>query len=325
MIIVKIQGGLGNQMQQYALAVKLMSLGKDVKLDISWFTDKQLQKKLLAPRALELTRFRDLPMPLCSQQEKERFTGGQSAGAQFGRKLARKLRSALPGTIAEGLLGESAVFEESEMFHPEIFGMDEKYLIGYFACNKYYDDIMPTLRERFVFPESGDSAVNEKNRAVRAAMRAEDETAVSIHLRRGDYLDAANADILGGICTPAYYESAVRFLEEHGGPAPLHFYIFSDDPDYAAGLTWGSRGEPVTICDWNRGEDSMLDMELMRCCKYNITANSTFSFWGARLNASPDKILIRPLYHRNNQIPDPVLMHDYWKRFTLIDRDGKIV
>ena len=325
MIIVKIQGGLGNQMQQYALAARLSTLGRDVKLDISWFTDEALQKTFLAPRALELTRFRDLPMPLCTQQERERFTGGSSAAAKLLRKVSKKARNVLPDTVARGLLGEPAVFEESRMFHPEIFDMDDRYLIGYFACNKYYDEIMPMLRERFVFPESADAAVREKNRTVRAAMQAGDETAVSIHLRRGDYLDAANADILGGICTPAYYESAVRFLEDHAGTSPLHFYVFSDDPDYAAGLTWGTKGEPVTICDWNRGEDSLLDMELMRCCRHNITANSTFSFWGARLNASEGRIMIRPLYHRNNQTPDPALMHDYWKGFTLIDRDGKIV
>ena len=56
MIIIQIAGGLGNQMQQYALYRKLLSLGKEVKLDISWFSE-EVQKKMLAPREFELPLF----------------------------------------------------------------------------------------------------------------------------------------------------------------------------------------------------------------------------------------------------------------------------
>ena len=315
MIIVKVQGGLGNQMQQYALYRKLKKQGKNVKLDISWFEDAKLQERIAAPRQLELRYFQDLPMDLCTEAEAKKLTGGDSLFAKVKKKLA----------------GNSKVFEESRMYHPEIFDMEEKYLTGYFACNKYYADILPELKELFRFPVSSDAEGRRKNELTIQEMERSDEISVSIHLRRGDYLDAINADILGGICTPAYYAGAVRYLEENAASAlgrdadtPLHFYVFSDDPEYARSLSFGSRGEQMTVCDWNTGSDNLLDMELMAHCRCCITANSTFSFWGARLNRHDNAVLIRPLYHRNNQKPDPEQMHDYWKGYVLLDRDGSI-
>ena len=63
MVIIKIAGGLGNQMQQYSLYRKLLSLGKEVKLDLSWF-DSKTQEKMLAPREFELSLFlRDFSIP----------------------------------------------------------------------------------------------------------------------------------------------------------------------------------------------------------------------------------------------------------------------
>ena len=71
MIIVEVMGGLGNQMQQYALYRKLESLGKDARLDVSWFLDKERQTKVLASRKLELSWFENLPAKYCTQEEKQ--------------------------------------------------------------------------------------------------------------------------------------------------------------------------------------------------------------------------------------------------------------
>lgn len=310
MIIIRVMGGLGNQMQQYALYEKLRVLGKEVKLDTSWYYDAAAQANALAPRQLELKYFRNLPMVLAAPEEVRRLRGSSSI---FSRVAAK--------------MGHSRVFTESEMYHPEIFRMDERYLVGYFACNKYYADIMDQLRRLFVFPESADRAVRQWNAELIRQMERPEEIAASIHLRRGDYLDSANAGILGGICTPEYYDGACRYLEEAAAREgkPLHFYVFSDDPAFAATCHFGTQGEEVTICDRNTGRDSLLDIQLMSHCRCNITANSTFSFWGARLNRRAEHIRIRPLWHRNNQTPDPVKMHDYWKGYVLIDRDGSVV
>ena len=316
MLIIEVKGGLGNQMQQYALYRRLLSLHKEAKLDLSWF-DPENQAGMLAPRRCELLDFVGLPYEVCTQEEKQAIYGSDSAAG----KLSRRLH--LPGRQA------GKRFSESRMYHPEIFRMTDGWLDGYFACTKYYEDILGELRELFVFPQSADEEVNAHNRETMLEMEDAYTFSCAIHLRRGDYLDAANAELLGGICTEEYYRGAVAFLEEAVQATRsgrfIHFYVFSDDPEFARGCRFGSLGELVTVCDWNTGRDSMLDIQLMTHCNGVIAANSTFSFWGGRLNAREPRILIRPLRHRNNQIPDPEEMRDYWKGWTLVERDGKVV
>ena len=142
---------------------------------------------------------------------------------------------------------EPAFFRKTGMYHPEIFELDDAYLSGFWACEKYYADILPKLRELIVFPkqeeepgsaetfaetgqafaDSADAA--RRNRELMERMRQ--EISVSLHIRRGDYLDPENAAMFGGICTDAYYEAAVNFIRERFPAA--HFYVFSDDPAYA--------------------------------------------------------------------------------------------
>jgi hypothetical protein len=84
------------------------------------------------------------------------------------------------------------------------------------------------------------------------------------------------------------------------------------------------QGDEYRIVDWNRGENSFYDMMLMSHCRHNICANSTFSFWGARLNPYPDKVMIRPSIHKNTQVCIPEEMHGLWKGWTLISPEGMV-
>ncbi len=299
MIVVQVAGGLGNQMQQYALYRKFLSLGKEAKLDISWYEQAERQKNVYARRELELDYFEGLEYEACTEEEKKALTGGGGLAGKIKGKL-------FPGT--------KKVFYETEMYHPGIFAFDSQYLCGYFACEKYYGDIMDELREAFVFPESGNPANRE------LAMRMQAEESVSIHVRRGDYLDAENAAMFGDICTEEYYEGAIGEMKRKCPKA--HFYLFSDDIPY---VREKYKGEAYTVVDVNKGKDSFYDIWLMSRCKHNVCANSTFSFWGARLNRNKDKTIIRPSIHKNSQKFEPQRMHDLWKGWTLIDKTGKIV
>ena len=143
--------------------------------------------------------------------------------------------------------------------------------------------------------------------------------AVSIHLRRGDYLTPGNQEMFGGICTEEYYERAVRYMKEHVEDA--HFFVFSDDPAHAREKY---AGDEYTIVDINHGKDSFYDMWLMSKCKHNICANSTFSFWGARLNSNEEKIMIRPTIHKNSQVFVKEEMEDLWQGWVFVSPDGKV-
>ena len=300
MLIIRVAGGLGNQMQQYAMYRKLKSLGKEVKLDLSWF-DVENQEGQLAPRKCELKYFDGVDFEECTDAERAYFTKRNI--------LTKALNKVFPATCK--------IFEETEMFHPEIYSFKDKYLEGYFLCNKYYDDILPFIQNEIVFPKHSDSKIQKRNEELMERM--DGWHTASIHLRRGDYItEPQNEALFGNIATDAYYDAAIRYVLDKD--YQTHFYIFSNDPEYAR--EHYSDESRYTIVTGNDGDNSLLDMELMSHCRYNICANSTFSFWGARLNKRSDKEIIRTFKMRNNQEVTAREMTDYWKDWILIDEKG---
>lgn len=303
MIIIRVMGGLGNQLQQYALYKKYESMGVEARLDVSWF-DSDVQENMLAKRRLELSYFADLPMKIATGEEIEAVLGRQFGEPEkFLAKVKRKINPAF-----------APVFTESDMYHPQILDWNQKYLVGYWACDKYYADIMPEIRNCIHFPESSDG------RNVTMAQEMEQTESVSVHIRRGDYLDAANSKMFGNICTEAYYDSAIAYMKKRFPKAK--FYMFSDDSAY---VREHYQGKEYHIIDWNQGDDSFYDMMLMSHCRHNICANSTFSFWGARLNKHPDKVMIRPSIHKNTQVCVPEEMKELWRGWTLVSPDGEFI
>lgn len=308
MLIVRAMGGLGNQLQQYALYRKLEHIGKDVRLDTSWFYDESLQAAMPAGRELELKYLNPLPYKAASDDEIKSVLGRLREEPEgIVRKIKRKLCAAA-----------NPVFEESDMYHEQVFAMDRKYLVGYWACEKYYADIMDVLRADISFPPSSDSALQDQNNAVIRQM--EETQSISVHIRRGDYLDDINRALFGGICTDSYYQRAIEYMKERLPEAK--FFLFSDDIPY---VKEHYRGDEYRVIDWNQGRASFYDMMLMSHCKHNICANSTFSFWGARLNPNADKIMIRPSIHKNTQVCIPEQMKDLWQGWVLITPQGGIV
>ena len=330
MIIIQIAGGLGNQLQQYALYQKFKSLGAEAKLDLSWFeqfedtkqetNDKEPYKEqnkadhgtnktkpaikqniVVTNRQCELKFFDHLPYESCTEKERTALTGSQGLAGKLRRKL-------LPQTVHW--------YKEEQMYDPDLLNYRDMYLSGYFACEKYYADILPELREMIRFPEIGDARKRMANEEMLKKIR--NSHAVSVHIRRGDYLQPENEAMFGNICTEEYYESALDYMKEK--IEDPHFFLFSDDAAY---VKKHYQGEEYTIVDINHGDDSFYDMHLMSRCEGNVCANSTFSFWGARLNARPDKIMIRPTIQKNSQVFDEAQMKDLWKDWVFIDPQGK--
>lgn len=297
MIIIHVMGGLGNQLYQYAMYEKLKSMGKEVKLDFHAYTEEAGEDKEW--RNLELTRFLNLEYEVCTKEERTKLLDDSMA---LGDRIRRKLLGRQDKTL-----------REEGNYMPEIFTKDNIYLYGFWDCEKYYEDRIPELQRKLVFPQSN----NPKNRECMEQMQQ--EQAVSVHIRRTDYLKVADGKRYMGICTDAYYEKAMQYIRERM-ENPV-FYIFSDDVEY---VREHYQGADIRIVDWNIGEDSLFDMQLMSKCKHNICANSTFSFWGARLNPNQDKLMIRPLKHDNYETVTAGQMHENWPGWILIDAEGNI-
>ena len=266
MLIVELNGGLGNQMFQYALYLKLKALGKDVYID-----DEIIVNKLNNSRALKIFDVFDLDFEYCKKSVRNKM-------ADVSIDPISRLRRKYLGTTPH----PDTLYTEMDLdnnYQPEIFEMDDKYISGCWQSEKYFDEIRGTILDNYTF-KIHESEVDSYLSAITS------ETSVSIHVRRGDYVGNAPYE---GICTEEYYDSAIKYIKEHV-KNPV-FYVFSDDPEYAKRQFAGNEYKVVESFD---GSKSHYDMFLMSQCKHNIVANSSFSWWGAWLNQNPEKIVVCP-------------------------------
>ena len=153
MIIVKIMGGLGNQLQQYAFYRKLESLGRDVRLDVSWFERPGEQEAVLAKRTMELNCFEGVRYRPASDQEIRGLLG----------RLWEEPESVVSRIRRKLLPSHNPCFVEQEMYHEEVFHFTDKYLAGYWACEKYYADILDGLRRELRFPVCAEAEIRHRN------------------------------------------------------------------------------------------------------------------------------------------------------------------
>lgn len=142
------------------------------------------------------------------------------------------------------------------------------YVRGYWPSFKYSRDAEATLRRNFTF-------ANHFTGSDILADKLKHPSAVGVHVRRGDYLKATNVQHFGGVCTPAYYDAAIKLTQALIPEA--RFFIFSDD------LIWCRQhfiGSEFTFIEGNSGQYAWRDMALFAQCSHHIIANSSFSWWG---------------------------------------------
>lgn len=158
------------------------------------------------------------------------------------------------------------------------------YLAGHWQSEKYFSDASETIRSDFTFRHP----LTKQNAEL--AGRIGQTMAVSLHVRRGDYVSDTKANAAHGLCSLEYYRAAVLLMAEHV-ECP-EFFVFSDD------IAWVKANLkidfPSRYLDHNQGAESYNDMRLMSLCRHHIIANSSFSWWGAWLNPNPDKLVIAP-------------------------------
>lgn len=188
---------------------------------------------------------------------------------------------------------------------PSIFDNLEsnQYLIGHFQSYKFFEEYRNSILEELQFSTE---ALSDKTKAVAEDMQS--CNSVSLHVRRGDYMNGYYYEMLGKICDVAYYQRAIDAINER--VSHPRFYVFSDDPQFVAD---NLKIENATYVDFNRGKDSWQDMYLMSQCKHNIIANSTFSWWGAWLNRNPQKIVVAPNRWFANMENDEIVLPEWYR------------
>ena len=284
MHIVKINGGLGNQMFQYAFALALDARYGDAALDLSWIRSDP------AHNGYELGRLFDVRIPECDE-------ASRAALSNVDPGIAGKVRRRL------GLVPRSQVIERRNGYderYLEISG--DRYFSGYWQSYKYSRDIEGEVRSSFTFAPP----LSPKSEAFLA--RSADQPLIGVHVRRGDYLSYPR---YAKVCGEAYYSAAlVRAATSAADPLVV---FFSDDLDWCRDRLAPS-GEAAYI-DWNRGPSSYEDMRLMMACDALVIANSSFSWWGAWLGERPGRKVIAPSRWLGGRARDnPDIIPPEWTR-----------
>lgn len=269
MIVVKLIGGLGNQLFQYALGRNLaLKNNTELKLDISGFETYKLHK-------YGLHHF-NIIENFASEKDLMHIKMPSSPVKNFLIDINCKLT----GNITQ------LYFKEAHFnFDPNFFKLtDNQYLDGYWQSEKYFKDIKSVIVNDFKIKTAPNSANKKMSESI------ENSNSISIHIRRGDYITDAKTNNDHGVCSWEYYENAIEKivnLVEN----PL-FFIFSDDP------LWVEKNFEIAYdhiyVNINDADKNYEDLRLMTLCKHHIIANSTFSWWGAWLNLNPDKIIYAP-------------------------------
>ncbi|MDZ4787684.1 MAG: alpha-1,2-fucosyltransferase [Blastochloris sp.] len=272
-IIIRLSGGLGNQMFQYAtgraLALRDQSL---LFVDLEAYKTYKLHKYSLHHFPLQL----DMLAGYDSRHFRKQPKWFDPVLLQLGRsKVPPELLKSAVHVVSEPTFGyQSGIFQLT----PPL------YLDGYWQSPRYFEEIADILRKEFQVK----TPANQIN--LEMADLIQSGASVSLHIRRADYFANSKTQSIHGLCSLAYYKTAVAYLSERHDN--LKFYIFSDD------IPWAKENLNFeiekTFIDFNDPEKNYEDLRLMSYCHHHIIANSTFSWWGAWLGQKSGQIVIAP-------------------------------
>ena len=264
MIVVKLTGGLGNQMFQYAAGRRLaLHHGTELKLDRTSYDNQPANE---TPRHYELD---------CFNLKASAATAAELQPTGLAERIKRKLA---------GQKSPALIYEKDFNFDPRILeAADNSLLIGFWQSEKYFSDVADTIRSDFSFktkPTGKNAELAEQSASVNA---------ISLHVRRADYANDEATNKHHGLAPLDYYREAVKQLAARAERP--HFFVISDDPDWCKANI--KIDFPTTFINHN-GDKGYEDLRLMSLCRHHIIANSSFSWWGAWLNPRAGKIIYAP-------------------------------
>lgn len=285
MVKVKIIGGLGNQMFQYAAAKSLAVKNEtEVSANISAFSSYEVHP-------LRLDKL--------------------SCNCKFDTKINAKYRLLGMPYLGRVFSKISPMFnlyvENGLAYHEAFFDLGRDVVLsGYFQSEKYFLNIRQLLIQEFSLSEPLQAhEVFFENQIL-------ESNSIAIHIRRGDYISNLSANSVHGTCENDYFIKALSYMKKENLLSSVTtLFIFSDDIewcqdnlafDYKTVFVKGSSDRPE------------VDIHLMSKCKHQIISNSTFSWWGAWLNTNPEKCVIAPLKWFKTLHDSTDIVPEQWKQ-----------
>lgn len=263
--VVRIAGGLGNQLFQYCFA-RSLALRRNLKifLDISYYSH--------GFRRYLLPEFNTIQQIVSPEKLKQLLKWRNI----FYFRVINKLLPARQKKYYREQVGPMGIDEHVD----RLTGI--KYLEGYWQHKNYFQSVWGEIKRELQLKQKGATCIAWQKKIASHA-------SVSIHIRRGDYVTNARIREQHGYCSQEYYDRAVCEMTQRVNQ-PV-FFIFSDD------VAWVQKNfimhypcEIVSSNDLTECEE----LFLMSACKHNIIANSTYSWWGAWMNEHDKKIVIAP-------------------------------
>ncbi len=266
--MVRLYGGMGNQMFQYA-AAKAVALRSDADLllDLSWFSTVSDRRYALGP--------------LCVSAQ----TVGEMAQEGAMSRLFRKAVFRLTRRSDDSWRGRPVFREKYFHFDPALLAVRAPACLdGYFQSEKYFLDFRDLILSEFTV------RTPPHDHAKRVLERMASQDAICVHVRRGDYALNAATSAFHGLCSLDYYRKGLSIVSQ-GLHNPC-CYVFSDDPEWVRENF--HMDLPMVVVDFHGPDQAHEDLRLMAACKCFVIANSSLSWWGAWLGSYPNKRIVAP-------------------------------
>lgn len=295
MILIRLMGGLGNQMFQYAFSISLAKNSKtDLKVDDTMLLDRSLPNEVITHRDLVLNKIFHIDITYASQKDVEYYNGKKYTniiGKLFNKFLWQFKKHKL-------------IIEKSREFDPNLLKIkDNVCLVGSFQSELYFKHYSSEIKQAYSFREKI-LPISDKLADLLISTNS-----VCIHVRRGDYVSSPlYSDVIGAL-PMSYYDKAIDVMSKKISSST--FFVFSDDINWCKIEFKKYKIPLVYVEDLHAGELAGNYLQLMTLCKHFIISNSTFAWWGAWLSKHEHKIVIAPdkwfkkeEYNKNNIVPE---------------------
>jgi hypothetical protein len=294
MIVVALKGGHSNQLFQYATGRRLAHKhNTHVYMDKAWFSEVE---------STDTKRFYELVDYKIQQKfiSRDKIVMATKNGDRTAKHSLYRLVKGRAKPTMHPYEERSLAFDRAVLNLP-----DDSYLEGYWQNENYFKDIRPVLLKELELKTKPHGKNDKWLTEIRGSR------SVSLHIRRGDYAENKSTNEFHGLIAPAYYQKATELLAKKTGQKDFSLFIFSNDIDWCKqNLQFD---HPTTFIDNNN--PGAEDMRLMKHCEHNIMANSSFSWWGAWLNQTPEKIIIAPkVWFRDKAANSQIQLPKEWIR-----------
>ena len=292
MIVVKLQGGLGNQLFQYAFAKSLSySTGIPFSIDI---TELEAGKDFIKERRYALSVFNVNPR-IINKSDYRHYT----LDRKYPRLSAFRRRL---GIFTPKIAKQAS---DLSLFDPLPWVKEDVYFDGFFQSEKYFLNCSQSIKDELKLK------IPLGQEAAKVVDQITKTQSVILQIRRGDYATNPKTQVHFGLTNKEYFDSSLKYLESNN-IKNIELFIISDD------IEWCKQNLNFTYPTHFVSKPEIKDYEeiiIMNNAKHLIISNSTFGWWGAWLNNNKDKTVIAPKeWFKNKNLKQDDIVPPSWIR-----------